>query len=163
MYHLDSPTEGRRSSRFGARLRVVALHGCAMTYAYDTTLTCDQCGFTLTAKNPRGPMGHHKKRCAATIEDVARLVGADYSNPDACWVPSSTKEGGRAKVAGPRGTVRAHVRAFELHFGRSPRPGFIIMHKCDTGNCINPRHFREGTQQDNIRDMHMKGRSRGAV
>jgi hypothetical protein len=36
--------------------------------------------------------------------------------------------------------------------------GKVVMHKCDTRNCINPDHLVLGTQQDNITDMIAKGR-----
>ena len=128
---------------------------------YDRTVTCPHCGFQITAKNPAGPMARHTNRCPETAADVARLVGVDpaaIKDGEACWLPTVTA--GRAKVAGPQGTVRAHQRAFELHYGRAPHPGMVIMHRCDTQNCVNPSHFREGTQADNIRDMMIKGRSK---
>lgn len=34
----------------------------------------------------------------------------------------------------------------------------VIMHICDTPNCINWEHLRHGTQADNIADMVAKGR-----
>lgn len=34
----------------------------------------------------------------------------------------------------------------------------VIMHICDTPNCVNPNHLRHGTQADNIADMVAKGR-----
>ena len=134
-----------------------------MTYQYERTMVCSNCGFTITAKNAGGPMARHAGRCAATPAEVARLVGVDMETPtkDSCWIPTTTtRKGGRAKVSGPNGTERAHIAAFRLANGRYPRHGFIIMHTCDHQNCVNPAHFREGTQADNIRDMVQKGRSR---
>ena len=34
----------------------------------------------------------------------------------------------------------------------------VIMHSCDTPNCINPEHLRHGTQLENVRDMKQKER-----
>ena len=37
--------------------------------------------------------------------------------------------------------------------------GKYILHKCDNRGCINPEHLVLGTQQDNMQDMHDKGRA----
>jgi DNA-binding NarL/FixJ family response regulator len=34
----------------------------------------------------------------------------------------------------------------------------VIMHTCDTPNCVNPAHLVHGTQAENIADMVAKGR-----
>ena len=39
--------------------------------------------------------------------------------------------------------------------------GKILLHTCDTPACINPKHLRVGTQQDNMIDMVNKGRKAG--
>jgi hypothetical protein len=37
--------------------------------------------------------------------------------------------------------------------------GWVIMHTCDNPPCVNPYHLKMGTQLDNIRDRHAKGRT----
>lgn len=57
---------------------------------------------------------------------------------------------------------RAHRVAFELATGRpapSKASGFVIMHACDTPLCVNPKHLRIGTSQENSVDMANKGRA----
>lgn len=59
----------------------------------------------------------------------------------------------------------AHRVAAYLHkLVRSPKAprnrygGGFVMHTCDNGLCCNPRHFRIGTYQQNVRDCIAKGR-----
>lgn len=126
-----------------------------MTYEHKRTLFCPTCGFEITAVRPAGPMQRHIQRCPKTNEMLAIMVGADPSNPNACWVPTVTR--GRAKVRGGR---RAHIVALEIATGRPLQPGQVVLHRCDTGNCVNPAHLVARTQRENIEDMNLKGRRR---
>lgn len=39
----------------------------------------------------------------------------------------------------------------------------VVRHSCDRPPCVEPRHLLAGTQADNIRDMHERGRARKAT
>lgn len=53
--------------------------------------------------------------------------------------------------------TKAHRVSFELYVDPIPK-GMYILHTCDNPSCVNPLHLRVGTQQDNMDDMHSKGR-----
>jgi transposase-like protein len=60
-----------------------------------------------------------------------------------------------------RSTIeRAHVVALERKLGRSRRPGAQANHHCDNRACIQPQHLYEGTQIQNIQDMHDRKRAK---
>jgi hypothetical protein len=84
----------------------------------------------------------------------------DRRGPDDCWEWQAgvydfgygkINEGGRGKA------LRAHRLSYEMANGPIPE-GLIVLHKCDNPPCVNPRHLRLGTHQDNIADMISKGR-----
>lgn len=51
----------------------------------------------------------------------------------------------------------AHRLAYRIFKGGVPA-GIRVLHKCDTTNCVNPKHLFLGTQKDNSDDMMRKGR-----
>lgn len=78
------------------------------------------------------------------------------------WMLSKDKPGyGRLKIQmGSRDKYRmtsAHRYAFEIFIGHIPN-GMNVLHRCDNRACCNPEHLFLGTQQDNMIDMHQKGR-----
>lgn len=55
------------------------------------------------------------------------------------------------------GLIKAHRYAWSLANGPI-EPGVVIRHSCDNPPCCNPYHLVPGSQVDNIRDMHDRGR-----
>lgn len=51
-----------------------------------------------------------------------------------------------------------HRYMYEQYRGPIPE-GFVVMHLCDNRRCVNPEHLKAATQKENVRDMHLKGRS----
>lgn len=66
-------------------------------------------------------------------------------------------EDGYARISKDGKLVFVHREIFKKHNPDVEVTG-VIMHSCDTPNCINPEHLRHGTQADNVQDMKDKGR-----
>jgi hypothetical protein len=55
-----------------------------------------------------------------------------------------------------------HRLVWEQAHGPIPE-GMVVMHICDNPPCYNLEHLRLGTQDENIRDMRLKGRSKSKL
>ena len=74
------------------------------------------------------------------------------------WTGRPTHGGyGRATYRGHRDL--AHRIAWRMAYG-DIRDGLFVLHHCDNPACVRVDHLFLGTQQDNLRDMREKGRSR---
>lgn len=90
--------------------------------------------------------------------------------PDACWPWTGRRDRGgygRISSGGKHGRCLLAPRvAWELTHGPIPddedgKP-FRVLHDCPAGDlpaCCNPAHLWLGTDADNVRDMHRKGRA----
>lgn len=84
------------------------------------------------------------------------------TDTDECWLwlGSRNSEGyGNFGVDGK--TEKAHRASYRIYRGRIPY-GLVIMHSCDNPSCVNPRHLKPGTHQENTIDKYMKGRANHA-
>jgi hypothetical protein len=89
------------------------------------------------------------------------------ANVRACWIWTGAFDGdgygmfsyGRvSKTGGRTAAQRAHRFVFEKFMG-APIPGdLVVMHMCDTPQCVNPLHLCLGTIDDNMADRNRKGR-----
>jgi hypothetical protein len=98
---------------------------------------------------------------ASLSERFWSKVIVDPDRPDACWRWSAATTGFgygilRTSRPNPR-NAKAHRVSWELHFGEIPE-GMMVLHRCDTPTCTNPRHLFLGRGADNVRDMVRKGR-----
>jgi len=58
-----------------------------------------------------------------------------------------------------KSNVRVHRLIYTLFKGSVPNNLFVC-HSCDVRNCVRLSHLWLGTNQDNLNDMKMKGRSK---
>ncbi|QXF84260.1 hypothetical protein HBA53_25445 (plasmid) [Rhodococcus pyridinivorans] len=105
---------------------------------------------------------------------VARFEAKTYRRPGGrctVWLGSvsSTGHGSfrAASLPGPsrRGTVPAHLFAYQLEYGVIPRLGWsgaddtVLCHQCDFAGCVNPAHMRLGTNAVNRTEYHLRRRN----
>jgi hypothetical protein len=55
----------------------------------------------------------------------------------------------------------AHRFSYLIHYGELS-DSLKVLHHCDNPQCVRPDHLFLGTQQDNVADMHAKGRDKKA-
>lgn len=84
-----------------------------------------------------------------------------------CWLwTMSGYSSGYGKMqynrSGKVTTECAHRYSWRVHNGEIPA-GLLVLHKCDTPPCVNPRHLFLGSQAANMADMVQKGRGRWRV
>jgi hypothetical protein len=68
---------------------------------------------------------------------------------------------GYGRLAVEEKRLLAHRVSWLLHKGKISKDK-LVLHKCDTRNCVNPEHLFLGNYSDNIRDCYEKGRHPGA-
>lgn len=129
-----------------------------MTKTWNQTRTCDRCEHQT---NP-GAMVQHLRWCGVevSVDAILEYGSVDASDPEACWLWGRSTTKCRDYAHTPWGRAnRAMVHAVS---GKEVDSKLKVCHACDEPRCVNPKHLFVGTQADNIRDMHAKGR-RGYV
>lgn len=93
------------------------------------------------------------------VNTVARFYSKIQPQPNGCHLWTSAKDGsGYGSFLAFGKNVRAHRLAWELVNGPIPK-GMLVCHRCDVPLCVNVDHLWLGTNQDNMTDMVVKGRS----
>ena len=104
---------------------------------------------------------------------VSRFESKRYRRRNQCWPwiggVSSTGHGSfrAASLPGPsrRGTVPAHLFAYQLEYGVIPRLGWsntddaVLCHQCDFAGCVNPAHLLLGTNRINRSQYDLRRRN----
>jgi hypothetical protein len=93
----------------------------------------------------------------------ARFLEAIDINPNGCWIWNKSLDSkGYGNCWCDGKMEHAHRVSWKIHHGVIPA-GIWVLHHCDVRDCVNPMHLFLGTNDDNMRDMDVKGRRRSAV
>lgn len=79
---------------------------------------------------------------------------------DDCWEWTGGRDSSGYGNFHANGELRAHRFSYKLHFGKI-EDGAHILHKCNNKGCVNPRHLKAGTHQENMQDMAASGVQKG--
>lgn len=72
------------------------------------------------------------------------------------WTASLSDKGYGFFYFPPKNMIGAHKAAWKLYRGNTK--GLHVLHDCDNPRCVNPKHLKLGTHQDNMRDRDSRGR-----
>ncbi len=94
---------------------------------------------------------------------VAKKKLGEKVDTSTCILWTKAKNGGGYPIIWHNGKARMAIRVWwEQETGKPIPKGRCVCHKCDNPSCINPDHLFLGSYSDNLRDMHLKGRSNHA-
>lgn len=83
----------------------------------------------------------------------------DKRGEDECWLWIASKNSrGYGNFTVNDTAIRANRFSFVLHGGTFEK-GPLVLHSCHNPPCVNPKHLRSGTPQDNMDDRTNSGRA----
>ena len=74
-----------------------------------------------------------------------------------CWLWLAARNDRYGFIVVDGKNMLAHRFSYELHCEAIPANNQVL-HRCDNGFCVNPKHLFLGTQQDNMTDKVNKNR-----
>ena len=84
----------------------------------------------------------------------------DIQGEDACWLWQASKGAHGYGQYRYQGTIdKAHRVAWMISTGETVPEGRWVLHSCDNRLCVNPRHLRLGTADDNVSESVNKERA----
>jgi DNA-binding XRE family transcriptional regulator len=79
-----------------------------------------------------------------------------------CWDWNGTDQNEYGAFQSDAGQIGAHRYAWSFAYGTIP-VGKLVLHACDRPSCVNPRHLRLGTHEDNNADKSVLSRVRATL
>lgn len=131
--------------------------------------TCGICGKHFSVKRSVVAKPKHGRFCSHKCHSESVIIPLDdkfflyvgKKTPAGCieWSGYINPVCGYGYLTTCGRALRAHRVSYELMVGPIT-DGLFVLHHCDNRICVNPTHLFLGTQQDNMDDMHSKGRGR---
>lgn len=133
---------------------------CKRGHKYIYKTDCKQCHALREQKHRQRVRAIEQARRALVHDDVVRARLRERVKIDASgcwfWVGSHYSNGyGRMSVDGKE--QLAHRLSYQYFIGPIP-DGMQVLHNCDVGACINPKHLHIGTHRDNMQEAWDRGR-----
>lgn len=75
-----------------------------------------------------------------------------------CWIWTGLVRARYGAIWMDGKMMRAHRLSYEIYTGTKIPKGKHVLHDCDNPLCVNPKHLRLGTNQDNVDDRNRKER-----
>lgn len=121
-------------------------------------LVCERCKKEYPAKTYQ--IRRRQRFCCAECRygTVFDRFWSKVHKTEKCWNWIGSQIAGRYGGFNNGQSLLAHRFSWMIHFGKIP-DGLCVCHKCDNGFCVRPDHLFLGTQLENVRDMHQKGRA----
>lgn len=92
-------------------------------------------------------------------ETAAVRFWKNVQRSDGCWLWIGGKAGGGYGTLWYKGAaMKVHRIMWLEHVGTIPE-GLDVLHKCDVRNCVRLDHLELGTDKENCRQMHERGRA----
>lgn len=125
-------------------------------------VTCNECTkqFLVTPSRSKYKTHYCSMTCKKGLTLESRFWrNIDKSSVDGCW-PCKTDDAyeGYGKIHAYGKLWIASRLSWHIHFGEIP-DGMFVCHHCDNPPCVRPDHLFLGTQLENMRDKHAKGRA----
>ena len=94
------------------------------------------------------------------LYDIARFFSrVEVKKQPNCWVyKGSVKYDGYPSFSLNGKSVGGHRFCYMVFHGPIAED-LVVRHRCDNPRCVNPYHLETGTQQDNMRDKFVRGRT----
>lgn len=96
----------------------------------------------------------------AQLSDPKQRFWAKVNKTPSCWLWTGAKDGGGYGICTIGGkNYSAHKLSWQWANHINVPEGQVLLHDCDTPNCVRPDHLKPGTQKNNVEDRVNKGRS----
>lgn len=94
-----------------------------------------------------------------TQKDIVRFIDKVHKEPDGgCWLwTAGKKDSGHGIFWVDGKSVPAHAFSHVIHGGNFKAGPFVRHVACHNPACVNPKHLKDGTHQDNMADMVRDG------